>query len=484
MKSNVKVNYMFNVSYQIFALIVPLITTPYISRVLGAEGVGEYSYTYAMVRYFWILSALGTATFGIRNIGIFQKDKEKRSYCFWNLFFLKVILSTIFIVLYIIYVSTFTQNKLISFLQGINLIAVMLDITWFFQGMEEFKRISIKNFIIKILNVIYIFVFVKSEKDLWLYAFGLAFFLLIGNISLWGSLKGYITKVSLKKLKPFTYLKPVMILFIPSVATQIFSIFDKSMIGWFTKNAEENGYYEQALKIIEMALVLITTMGTIMIPRISRKYSEGKKGEIKTYMDKSLKFSFMLALPMALGIGAISEKFVPIFFGEGYIKSIYLLNILSLLFIFMGLNSVTGSQYLISTGQQSKHVKFLLIGGGINVLLNAILIPKFMSIGAAIASVIGEGTITILELNYLRKTKQYNVKNIFKNMFFYMIASITMFIIMVILMKHINSLLGILFAIAFGAIIYFAMLTFIFKDEMLIGEFYKIKNKLLKKEKI
>lgn len=480
LKSSIKKNYFYNVSYQIFALIVPLITTPYISRVLGAEGVGEYSYTYAMVRYFWILSALGASTFGTRNIGIFQENKEKRSYCFWNLFFLKVILSMFFITLYILYVIIFAQNKIIGFLQGINLFAVMVDITWFFNGIEEFKKITIKNFVIKILNVIYIFLFVKDKGDLNIYVFGLAFFLLLGNLSMWTHLKNYVSRILIKKLNPFSYLKPVIQLFIPSIATQIFSIFDKSMIGWFTQDSAENGYYEQALKIVDMALVLITTMGTIMIPRISREYSKGHKETVKIYIDKSLRFTLMFALPMTLGIIAISEKFVPIFFGEEYTKTIYLLNILSLLFIFMGLNSVTGSQYLISTGQQNKHVKFLLIGGTINVILNAILIPQIMSIGAAIASVIGECVITILEMNYLNKIKQYNVKNIIKYSKIYFIAAIIMFIAISIITRSIESILGVLLAVMLGGIIYFIILM-LFKDEMIIEQINKIKTKLLEK---
>ena len=203
MKSSIKKNYFYNASYQIFALLVPLVTTPYISRVLGAEGIGTYSYTYSMLRYFWLLSVLGAATFGARSIGINQEDKEKRSYCFWNLFSLKIILSITFIGLYLLYVSFIAESKLIALIQGINLIAVLFDITWFFQGMEDFKKVTIKNFLIKILNIIYIFVFIKDRDDLFLYVFGLAFFLLLGNLSLWISLPKYISKISIRKLSPF-----------------------------------------------------------------------------------------------------------------------------------------------------------------------------------------------------------------------------------------------------------------------------------------
>lgn len=478
MKKSIKKNYFYNVSYQIFALLVPLITTPYISRVLGANGIGIYSYTYSMLRYFWLLSALGAATFGARSIGINQEDKEKRSYCFWNLFTLKLILSISFIGLYILYVFFIADNKFIALVQGINLIAVLFDITWFYQGMEDFKKITIKNFIIKILNVIYIFVFIKEKNDLILYVFGLAFFLLIGNLSLWTSLPKYIEKVSFKRLRPFSYLKPVLQLFIPSVAAQMFAVFDKSMIGWITNDASQNGYYEQALKIIDMSLVLITTMGSIMIPRISREYSKGNTQKVSNYITQSLKFTFFISVPMTLGIISISKLFVPIFFGEEYMAASNILIALSFLFVFMGVNSVTGSQFLVSTGQQNKHTKYLLIGGGINVILNLLLIPKLMALGAAIASVIGEASITCLELHYLQSTKQYNSKSIIKYIFKYLISGIIMFIIILLFRNYINTLLGIIFTVGFEAVVYLIILI-ILKDDLLLNEITKLKKKII-----
>ena len=181
---------------------------------------------------------------------------------------------------------------------------------------------------------------------------------------------------------------------------------------------------------------------------------------------------------MTLGIISISKLFVPIFFGEEYMKSSDILNILSFLFIFMGINSVTGSQYLISTGQQNKHTKYLLIGGGINIVLNIILIPKLMSIGASIASVIGEATISILELHYLNKTKQYNSKGIIKYVYKYLISGIIMLVSILLFEKYISTLIGILLAVAIGVIIYFVILI-ILRDDLLLNEVKKFKKKLV-----
>ena len=477
-KNSIKKNYFFNVSYQIFALLIPLITTPYISRVFGANGLGIYSYTYAMVRYFWFASSLGTSTFGTRNIGIYQDDENKRSIYFWNIVCLKAILSIFFSVLYIIYSIFIADNRIISTLQGINLLAVFFDITWLFQGMERFDKVAIKNFVIKIVNVIFIFVFIKTPDDLWKYTLGVAGFSLLGNIVLWIDAKKYIKKIKLKDLKPFKDLKIIMLLFIPSVAVQIFSVIDKSMIGWFTNNSAENGYYEQAVKIVDMSLILITTLGSVMIPKISRDFQKGNKKEIINSLSKSYRFTFALAIPMMIGINAISNVFVPAFFGEDYFSTIPILNILSLLFLFMGLNSVSGAQYLISTNQQNTHTKYLMVGGLINIIANCILIPQFAAIGAAIGSVMGEFTITILELNFLYKTKQFNIFTILRKIWKYVISGLIMFILIKLILFHfLNRIIGLVLAILIGVATYGIVLVLL-KDEFLLEELKKMFNKI------
>lgn len=481
-KSSVKTNYIFKVAYQLFAIFVPLITTPYISRVLGVDGVGTYSYTYSMVRYFWLLSALGTVEFGTRLIGIDQNDKEKRSYDFWNIFLIKFIATLITVSLYILYVYQLGDNKFIALIQGINLIAVLFDITWFYQGMENFKSVSLKNFVIKILNIIYIFVFIKNKDDLSLYVFGTAFFLLIGNMSLWLGLRKYLTKIKLRRLTPLKYLKPVMQLFIPSISVQVFAILDKSMIGWFTKSATENGYYEQAYKIVDMALVLITSLAGVLIPKVARAHNEGNKEEVKKYMNKSFSFIWFLAIPLTLGTISIAKTFVPIFFGPEYYKTAYVLIIASFLFIVMGLSSVTGEQYLISVGQYNKLTKILLLGGAANVVLNILLIPKLGSIGAAIGSVIGETIICIVGLVYMHKNiTGFDLVHCLKVSKKYLIAGAVMFIFVIIVTKiiDIQTLISLFIVIAIAAIIYAGMLI-ILKDEFILNELNRVKRRLMK----
>lgn len=471
-KDSIKKNYIYNISYQIFVAMVPLITTPYISRILGIDGIGINSYTYSMVRYFWLLSALGTATYGIRIIGISQEDREKRTFEFWNLLALKFILSSICIIVYLIYIVMIAEYKKMALVQGIYLVAVATDITWFYQGMENFKKVTIKNFIVKILNVIYIFAFIKESSDLLKYAIGLAGFQLLGNLSLWFSLRKYVNLPKGIKLKPLDYLKPSSELFIPSVATQIFSIIDKTMIGWITGDPKENGYYEQAIKVIDVSLVIITTLGTVMIPSIARNYENNEKRAITNALNKSFRFTFFLSIPMIIGVFLISDKFVPMFFGEEYKKSAVILKVLSLMYLFMGINSITGTQYLISTGQQNKHTKFLLIGGTINIILNYILIHKILSLGAAIASVIGEFIVTLLEVIYLKNTKQYDLLKNIKIVKNYLISGILMGVIIFLLIRFVNNFINLIILILVAMVVYIITLILL-NDQFTIEQIKK-----------
>lgn len=480
MKQSPKVNYLFNVGYQVFALLVPLITTPYISRVLGADGTGVYSYTYSIMRYFWLLSTLGIATYGTKAIGIWQESKEKRSQIFWDIFSLKVILSTILLIAYFLYVIFIAKNKNIAAIQSLYLIGVLFDISWFYQGIEDFKSISIRNFIVKALSVFFIFAFVKDKNDLPIYIIGHAGFLLIGVLIIWIPLKKYINKPNIKKLKPFKCFMPALMLFIPSITTQIFAVLDKSMIGWLTGSMEQNGYYEQAFKIIDMIMVIITTLGTVMIPKVSREFKNGNTAVIIKSLDTSFKFIFFLSLPMCLGVIIVSPIFVPWFFGKDFTQATSILQILSVLFIFMGLNSVTGTQYLISTNQTNKHIVMLLIGGGVNVLCNFLLIPKIAANGAAIGSLAGEIVIAILEISYLQITKQYKFTNIIKSCYKFVIAVLIMSAIGFAITKFMPStvLTMILTAVICTAIYVFALL--LMKEKFVLDEINTILKRIKK----
>ena len=282
MKS-IKKNYIYNLTYQILALMAPLITTPYVSRVLGAEAIGEYSYAYSIVYYFMLAAILGTATYAEREISFCQDDRTKRSARFWDLLFLRNITSVASALVYGLMVGLCFNNKLMAAIVALNIVSVGLDTVWLFQGMEEFGRITLRDTCIKLLTIASIFLFIKRTEDIYLYALIMSLSPVVSAVSLLPFLHRYIDKIRIKEVRPFYDLKSIIGLFIPTIAISVYAMLDKTMLGIFTTTKVENGYYEQATKLSKTALTVVTSLGTVMIPRISYYFEKKQTKLINEY---------------------------------------------------------------------------------------------------------------------------------------------------------------------------------------------------------
>lgn len=473
-KKSVIKNYIYNISYQILAIILPLITTPYISRILGAEAIGIYSYTLSITTYFVLFGSLGVALYGQREIAFVSNDKNKRSKIFIEITIMRCI--TLSISMIIFYLSFCKAGQYIVYYKILllELIANALDISWFFRGIEEFKKTVIRNMIIKVISVVCIFIFIKTANDLYKYFLIYVLSNTIGNASMWVYLPKFIEKVKFKELKVNKHVKPAIILFIPQIATQIYTVLDKTMIGAIVEDKSEVGFYEQSQKIVKILLTVGTSLGTVMLPRIANTFAIGDNKKIKYYMNKSFHFILFLVVPIMFGMISISSKFVPIFFGEGYEKVIVLINIMSVILVAIGLSNVIGTQYLLPTKQQKKYTISVIIGAIVNGILNLLLIKQFQSIGAAIATVIAEFSVTGVQLFLVRK--QIKIGTIMKILKNYLIAGIIMFIITFIIGLYIsNEILSVILQVIIGILIYLGIL-FSFKDELIIDAINRIKN--------
>ncbi len=367
-------NYIYNLIYQILLIIVPFITFPYISRVLGADKIGQNSFASSVVSYFSLFATFGITNYGRREISYVQDDRSKRSQVFWETKLLQLITSSIACFCYMCFVG-FQEDRLFYFIYIFFILTVAADVTWFFQGMEDFKKIVIRNSFFKILNVVYIFMFVKEREDLIVYVLGLAVFPFLGNCSLWYCLSEYVDKPNWHALKPLRNIMTVLSLFIPTIAIEIYTVLDKTMIGLITKSSFENGYYEQAIKMSKVTLSIITALGPVMIPRIGFYFQKGNMEKVQFYLYRGYRFVWFMGIPMCLGMIGISYHTIPWFLGDGYEKVSLLLNILSLLILAIGLNTLTGNQYLIPTKRQNTYTTTVLIGAAVNFTTNLILIP-------------------------------------------------------------------------------------------------------------
>ena len=486
-EKSLKKNFIYNVSYQLLMLIAPFVVTPYVSRVLGVDNIGLYSYANSIVSYFMLVAVLGTTTYAQRAIGYSQKSKEERSRKFWEIVLFRLLTSAVTLGGYMLYAFLIAPHnqRLICLILAMNIINVALDISWFLQGMEEFGKTTLLSSLFRIASIVSIFVFVKSADDLWLYVLFSIVYNVVGNLLLWVLLPKYICKVN--GIRPLKDTKTILQMFLPTIAVQLYTVLDKSMLGWFAEGFTENGYYEQAEKVVKMALTAVTALGLVMIPRISRRFKEGDMAQVHAYLYKSYRFVWMLAIPIMFGLIAIADRFVPIFYGDGYEACSLLIQLFSPLVIFIGLSNVTGMQYFVPIGKQNVLTVTVVIGAAINLVLNLCLIPFFYSIGACIASVVAEFSVTIAGFVYCKKKRCFALSPVFLCAWKYWIAGALMcgavFICKIWLP---SSILGLIVLILIGIIVYFIVLL-VLRDAFLLETLHKglqaIRNLFTRKHK-
>ena len=269
--SSIKKNLGYQTIYQLLNTCIPLITSPYLARVLGAEKQGVFSFTQSIVNYFSLIAMLGVMNYGTRTIATCFEKKE-RSLSFWNVFIMQLITSIIALLLYFLYIVFIcNENKNIASIQSLYIFSCIVDINWFYFGIERFKTTVTRSIIIRIITVVLILLFVKSPDDLWLYTLIMSGGTFLSNLILWGLIRNeiYISDLKHVTLQSIcSHLKPNLVLFIPILAMSVYHIMDKTMLG-ILSDYEQVGYYYNADKIINIPIGIISGIGTVMLPRMT-----------------------------------------------------------------------------------------------------------------------------------------------------------------------------------------------------------------------
>ncbi|MBO4533077.1 MAG: oligosaccharide flippase family protein [Treponema sp.] len=466
---SVKKNYLLSTLYEILCIITPFITAPYLARVLGADQIGVNSLVCSHQAYFLMFATLGTSAYGSREIARNRDNIFDRSKIFWEIELLSIFTSVISLVFWVFFILLRTQYRLYYIILTIGIINRMLEINWFYAGMEQFKYTVTRNAIVKITGIILIFLFVHQKEDLYLFILINAACTFLGTLSMWIPLKKFLVKVPAKELKIFPHFKETLIYFIPTIATSIYQVLDKTLIGAITHEESQNGYYEQANKIITIIKVLtFGSLNTVMGSRISYLYAKEKFDEIKDKINKSIDFVMFIGIGCCFGLYGVAKHFVPFFFGPGYDEVIPLIYILSPIVLIIGISNCLGSLYYTPVGKRMQSAIYLIIGALLNLIANIILIPNFKSQGAAIGSIIAEFIITIL---YFSNCKGfYTLKLFFLSIYKKILAGLIMFLYLFLINKYviISNPLILLIQISGGSIIYILIL-FILKDSILLN---------------
>lgn len=430
-------NAIYNIIYQVFNVLIPIITVPYISRILGKEGIGAYSYTNSYVQYFITFGMLGISLYGSRQIARKKHNKDEISNDFWNIYSLQLICTLLATFIYILVFVFINKNNVYLYLaQALNLLVAIADISWFFIGYEEMKKVILRNLTAKIVGIILIFMLVKDESDLILYTAILGGSMLVGQLLMWFSLKGKVYRKRPSFIEIRRHFLPACALFMTQLAAQIYVLLDKTMLGLITNNAQV-GLYENSQKTIKIALTVATSIGVVMLPRMSSLYSQNKIEEFKKMMNKSFSFICLLAFPTYLGIASIANNFSPWFYGEDFSGIETLIKVGAIIIIPISISNVLGMQIMIPIGRERKFTLSVLGGLAINLIINSFLIKEFGALGTTISSVVAEFTVTIIQFYYLRDI--VNFKIVLKKCIKPLIASILMYISVVTVSKIMDS---------------------------------------------
>ena len=448
-------NYLYNVGYQILAIIVPLITSAYIARVLRPAGVGANAFTSSIIQYFILLASMGIGLYGNRQIAYVREDKKKLAKCFWEIQIVKTVMTLFAFIVFVIFMLFYKRQTNYMWAQSINLVAVAFDISWVYEGIENFKVTVLKNAIVKIVSTAAIFIFIKNSHDVTLYIIVLAVSTLLGNLTLWGNIHYDLSKVQLRTLNPWPHFFPMIELFIPQIATQVYVQLNKTMLGAMI-NETASGYYQYSDNLVKLILALVTATGTVMLPHVANAFSHNDMVKVNHMLYKSFDFVSALAYPMMFGLASISLTLVPKYYGPGYGPVGPAMMIESIVILMIGWSNVLGVQYLLPIHKQKEFTMSVTTGAIINIILNIPLIRMWGLNGAMWSTVLSETGVTLYQLYAVRDYLDY--KALFKSSWKYLISGVVMFILVFSMNRNLsNSWIMIGMEILIGICVYTGM---------------------------
>ena len=448
-------NYLYNLSYQILTIILPIITVPYVTRIFTSEDLGSYGFYYSIVSYFSLFAMLGIGIYGTKQIAA-ARDVSST---FWNIYAIQLIASLLALFVYVItLVSIPKMSGMVPIILGIVLLTKMIDISWLFTGKEDFKKITLRNTMVKVAGVISIFTFIKSSEDLYLYIFLIVIFDFLGQFVMWIPAKKFIKRPSFDTKIIKKNLHPIVLLFLPQVAISLYVVLDRTLLGLLGSYSDV-GIYEQGQKLTSILLTVVSSLGAVMLPRVANLLSERKEKEAQNMV----KFSFILynliIFPMIFGLIAINEVFVKLFLGQNFQDVKYVLYIIVFNIMFIGWTNILGYQVLVVRNKNKEFMLSTTIPAFVSVAVNIAVIPFFGYIGASITSVVVETLVFAIQWYYSRNIINKNL--LFnKDLVKIICSSLVMFgaVMLCKMTLGLDGIIGLIIYLAVGGISYLGMI--------------------------
>ncbi|MEF2889954.1 MAG: polysaccharide biosynthesis C-terminal domain-containing protein [Turicibacter sanguinis] len=451
---NLKRNIIYQFLYQILLLVIPLFLSKYVTNIFLKDTLGVYSYSYSIASYFVIIGMLGIQKYGTRVIAQNSNDEIKLRKNFWSLYYLHVLISLISLIGYLLLALSMKEDRIVYFIQGIYVASVIFDVTWLFYGIENFRSVVLKNSLVKIMEILLIIILVKNNNDLWLYTLIMSMSIFIGQAVMLPPAKRIVQPIPIefKDIKP--HIKPLFILSISVIATSVYSFLDKTILGILSQGGKGDvALYEYSEKIIKIPLSMMTSIGTVMLPRMSTLSVNKDEKNLKNYVYASVILISMIAIGAMFGVASISKNFVMIWYGEDYYGCIKGIILLSPLIFFVSFGDIVRTQFLIPNNKDKEYTISIVFGAILNFLLNLKLIPIFGLNGAIFATLITEAAICIAQ--FLCAKNDLPIKKYFIIIIPYFIFGIIMYLCNQMLTKVIDyGYYSLLLQIILGMIVY------------------------------
>ncbi len=448
-------NYLYNLSYQILTIILPIITVPYVTRIFTSEALGNYVFYNSIVSYFSLFAMLGIGVYGTKQIAA----ASDVSNTFWNIYVIQLIASILALSVYVVAVFSIPQmGGIIPLIAGITLFTKMIDISWLFSGKEDFKKITIRNVVVRIIGVISIFTFVKSSDDLYLYVFLIVIFDFLGQLVMWVPVKKFIKRPSFDSEIIKRNIHPIVLLFLPQVAISLYVVLDRTLLG-ILGSYSDVGIYEQGQKLINILLKVVSSLGVVMLPRVANLLSDRKEKEAENMVRFSFILYNLIIFPMIFGLIAVNDVFVKLFLGKNFQDVKYVLYITVFNIMFVGWTNILGYQVLVVRNKNKEFMLSTTIPAFVSVVVNIAAIPFFGYIGASITSVVVEILVFAIQWYYSRNIINKNL--LFnKDLVKIICSSLVMFGVVMLckITLGLDGIIGLIIYLVVGGISYLGMI--------------------------
>nr|WP_310590868.1 flippase [Streptococcus chenjunshii] len=401
---SVRFNFVMNFILTMSNFIFPLITFPYASRVLQAQGVGTVSFATSIITYFTMVGMMGIPTYGIRACAKIRDDEEKLTKTVQEIFLLNTIVmaaALLGLAVSVLLVPKLAQEKMLYVIMSSTLIFNVLGVEWLYKALEKYSYITIRSIAFKFLSLILLLLLVKNKEDYVIYG---AITVVAGvgsNLMNFLNLKNLIDLRPVKHLNLMQHIKPCLTFFLLTVSTTIYLNVDTTLLG-FIKGDRQVGYYTAAVKIKQILVSIVTSLGTVLLPRLSFYHEQARHDEFRALVEKALRFVFVLAIPLTLFFIIDATESILFLSGENFLPAVLPMQLIMPTVIFIGISNLMGIQILVPMQKETLVVVSTVIGAAVDVLINIIVIPLFGASGAAFAGSVAELTVVLVQLYFLR----------------------------------------------------------------------------------